>query len=474
MPSGGSFRRTGVAVGLLCASGACVSPARVQFAPDVGAAAPGAAATVQVAGSEGASVVASPHATVLLGQPARADTGRDGRIPNDTVRDGPIPDDTVRGVASPAAPPPDSQVAPATAADDLVALPPLPTWDLAVESNASRARVTYFVNVFTGRLREAFQKAMSRQTMFAPLIEARLRAAGLPLDLTYLAFVESYYDPQAYSRAAAVGMWQFMTRTARGVGLRVDWWVDERRDPVRSTEGAIRLLSSLNDEFGSLFLAAAAYNGGSGRVTRGLARFAARLDGIEGDDRFFALSDTRYLRAETRDYIPKIIAAALVAKQPDRYGLTVDSLPPFVFDSVLVPGGTPLAAVAAAAPAPVDSVRSLNPHVLRGMVPEGDSMWVRVPVGTADGFVDRFGMLDSAALVAVTRVKSKKGESMASIARRHGLTSKQLGWFNPKAARLKSGNLVAGQTILVPSRAVVAAARDVPNPAIERYPRRAR
>ncbi len=353
-------------------------------------------------------------------------------------------------------------------------VPPTPTWDLEVESNASRERVAYFVDVFTGRLREAFQKALSRQTEFAPLIEARLRAAGLPLDLTYLAFVESYYDPQAYSRAAAVGMWQFMTRTARGVGLRVDWWVDERRDPVRSTEGAVRLLSSLHDEFGSLFLAAAAYNGGSGRVSRGLAEFAARLEGVEGEDRFFALSDTRYLRAETRDYIPKIIAAALVAKQPDRYGLMVDSVPPFTFDTVRVAGGTPLAAVAAAAPTSVDSVRDLNPHILRGMVPEGDSMWVRVPPGAAEGFLDRFSGLDSTVRVAVTRVKSKKGESMASIARRHGLTSKQLGWFNPKVARLKSGNLVTGQTILVPSRAVAAAARDVPDPAIERYPRRAR
>lgn len=352
--------------------------------------------------------------------------------------------------------------------------PPAPTWDLEVEANAARTRVAYFVDAFSGRLREPFQKALARQSEFAPLIEARLRAAGLPLDLTYLAFVESYYDPQAYSRAAAVGMWQFMTRTAQGVGLRVDWWVDERRDPVRSTEGAVRLLASLNDEFGSPFLAAAAYNGGSGRVSRGLAQFAARLEGVEGEDRFFALSDTRYLRAETRDYIPKIIAAALVAKQPDRYGLTVDSLPAFVFDSVLVPGGTPLAAVAAAAPTPTDSVRDLNPHVLRGMVPEGDSMWVRVPVGAADGFADRFGALDSAARAGLTRVKSKKGESMASIARRHGITSKQLGWFNPKAARLKSGNLVTGQTIVVPSATVVAAARDVPNPAIERYPRRAR
>src|SRR5258705_10450953 len=127
------------------------------------------------------------------------------------------------------------------------------------------------------------------------MIRAKMRAGGLPEDMYYLALIESGFDNNAYSRAAAVGMWQFMTSTARGMGLRVDWWVDERRDPVRSTEGAVRLIKSLRDQFGSLFLAAAAYNGGDGRVARGLVRYAGSLDGVEGDDRFFTLADTRYL-----------------------------------------------------------------------------------------------------------------------------------------------------------------------------------
>ncbi|MDQ8164633.1 MAG: transglycosylase SLT domain-containing protein [Gemmatimonadota bacterium] len=347
-------------------------------------------------------------------------------------------------------------------------------WDIEVEAHASRARVTYFVNVFSGRVKEAFEKGLSRQTRYAGLISDRLRASGLPQDLTYLAFIESWYNPDAYSKAAAVGMWQFMARTAKGVGLRVDWWVDERRDPIRSTEGAVRLLSSLHDEFGSLFLAAAAYNGGSGRVSRGMTQFARRVDAVEGEDKFFALSETRYLRPETRDYVPKIIAAALVAKQPERYGLVVDSLPTFAFDSVHVAGGVPLAAIALGAAVPVDSIAELNTHILRGLTPPGDSMWVRVPAGMADGFAERFSALDSAELVGLTSVRSKSGESITSIARKHKLTAKQLNWYNPKATRLKSGNLVAGQTIMVPTRAAVSAARDVPNPSIERYPRRSR
>ncbi len=371
---------------------------------------------------------------------------------------------------------------PVAALNDSGAVPPVVAadsartslWDIEVEAHASRTRVTYFVDVFSGRVKAAFEKGLSRQSRYASLISDRLRARGLPQDLTYLAFVESWYNPDAYSKAAAVGMWQFMARTAKGVGLRVDWWVDERRDPVRSTEGAARLLSSLHDEFGSLFLAAAAYNGGSGRVSRGITQFARRVDAAEGEDKFFALSDTRYLRPETRDYVPKIIAAALIAKQPERFGLLVDSLPAFAFDSVYVAGGVPLAAIALGAAIPADSVEELNTHILRGLTPPGDSMWVRVPVGTADGFVERFATLDSTDLVGLTSLRSKRGESMTSIARKHKLTAKQLNWYNPKATRLKSGNLVPGQVILVPSRAVVNAARDVPNPSIERYPRRSR
>jgi membrane-bound lytic murein transglycosylase D len=447
-----------MAAAMIAGLGGCVTPrqrhaAALRPAPDSGAiGAVGQTARETVAGPGKPGVAGAGDSAIAAARPESTATGSGGGAQPLTLAD---------SGAAPVAPP------------DTTVVPPV-AWDIEVEANAERARVTYFADVFTGRLREPFERALSRQTRYADLIGDRLRAAGLPQDLIYLALVESYYDPHAYSRAAAVGMWQFMTRTARAVGLRVDWWVDERRDPVRATEGAVRHLLSLHDEFGSPFLAAAAYNGGSGRVSRGLAQFAARLEEAEGEEKFFALSDARALRPETRDYVPKIIAAALVAKQPGRYGLRVDTLAPLAFDSVVVPGGTPLAAVALAALAQLDTVRDLNPHILRGMVPPGDAMWVRVPVGAATAFEERFVALDSADRTSLTRVKSRKGESMASIARKHGLTAKKLGWYNPRVARLKSGNLVAGQTILVPTVAVASAARDVPNPAIERYPRRAR
>jgi peptidoglycan lytic transglycosylase D len=349
-----------------------------------------------------------------------------------------------------------------------------PVWDINVHSYETHERVQHFVGLFSGKVRDEFAKSLQRQTRYGDLIRQKLRDGGLPEDMTYLALIESWYDPNAFSKAAAVGIWQFMAGTARGVGLRVDWWMDERRDPVRSTEGAVRLLSGLRTQFGSLYLAAAAYDGGDGRVSRGLLRYAEKLDGVEGEDRFFSLADTKYLRPETRDYVPKIIAAALVGKEPSRYGVMVDSLPPFAFDTVRVAGATSLAGIANATGSSAQSVHELNLQFLRGMTPPGDSAWVRVPVGSAEGFDERFSALEPAEQNAVTHLTTKKNESMASIAKAHGFSAKQLGWYNPKATRLKNGNLAPGQTILVPTRQTVSVAADVPNPSLERYPHHAK
>lgn len=345
-----------------------------------------------------------------------------------------------------------------------------PTWDLDVRPYETQERVAHYVRMFSGESRDRFTSRIERGSQYEPMMRAKLHAAGLPEDFVYLALIESGYDPHAYSRAAAVGIWQLMTGTARGVGLRVDWWVDERRDPVRSTDAAIRFLRYLNDQFGSLYLAAAAYNGGPGRVSRGLTKYADDLEGTTGEDRFFALAETDYLRAETRNYVPQLIAAALVAKEPARYGLTLHTLPPYAFDTVTVPASTPLAAVARATGVPLARIVELNPHILRGATPPKTSFAVRVPAGVGVGFDSNFAALPVADRTAYSRLVSKKGETVASLARRARVTVRQLGWYNPKleVAR-KSGRVVAGQTVLVPSAAVVAGARDVPDPSLEIY-----
>jgi membrane-bound lytic murein transglycosylase D len=355
---------------------------------------------------------------------------------------------------------------PSTTVDSAAAAP---SWDIDVRSYESTNRVEHYVRLFSGPAKERIAARLEVGTRYEPMIRAKMRDGGIPEDMYYLALVESGFDPNAYSRAAAVGMWQFMTSTARDMGMRVDWWVDERRDPIKSTTAAVRFIKGLREQFGSLYLAAAAYNGGPGRIARGLTRYADDLEGTTGDDLFFALAEKDYLRNETREYVPQLIAAALIAKDPDRYGMKIDRLPPFAYDSVRVGPSTPLGAVAHAAEEKLSAIQELNPHVLRGITPPKDSFFVRLPVGRADSFAVAFASLPASERTGFHTVESKKGESLTSMAKRAGLTTRQLALFNPKVKTLKSGNLAPGQTIVVPTPLVVAGAASVPDPSIERY-----
>jgi len=345
-----------------------------------------------------------------------------------------------------------------------------PSWDIDVHSYETTSRVEHYLRVFSGSAREHVIAQLQEGSRYEPMIRAKMRAGGLPEDMYYLGLIESGYDPNAYSRAAAVGMWQFMASTGRDMGLRVDWWVDERRDPVKSTTAAVGFLRGLREQLGSLYLAAAAYNGGPGRIARGLTRYADDLEGTTGDDRFFALADKDFLPRETREYVPQLIAAALIAKEPRRYGMEIKTLPPFVYDSVRVGPATPLAAIAKASGTSVDEIARLNPQVLRGMTPPRDSLRVRIPVGRATSFDSLLRALPEPERIAIKRVETKKGDYPETVAERYHLRTKYVLLFNPKAERSKkTGRLAAGQVLLIPSAAVAAAATDAPDPAIERY-----
>src|SRR5207245_1331741 len=175
--------------------------------------------------------------------------------------------------------------------------------------------------------------------------------------------------------------WQFIAGTARLYGLTVDPWVDERRDPYRATGAAVSYLSDLVQRLGSVYLAAAAYNAGAGRIERGVARLPGELDTLT-DHTFFQLADRRYLRRETRDYVPKLIAAALIAKQPERYGFTdIEKLPPLLFDEVTIPDATGLDVIARLADTSVAAILELNPQFVRGITPPTREVTVRVPRG---------------------------------------------------------------------------------------------
>lgn len=342
-----------------------------------------------------------------------------------------------------------------------------PTWDIDVQSYATHDWVLRYMSLFTGSAKARVQERLQRGKRYEPMVREKFRARGIPEDMYYLGLVESGYDPHAYSRAAAVGMWQFMSSTARGMGLRVDPWIDERRDPIKSTDAAARFLNDLYKQFGSYYLAAAAYNGGPGRVSRGLSRFQDELDEAVGDDKFFALAERTYLRSETRNYVPQLIAAALIGKTPARYGMAVnDSVPLFVYDSVRIGELTALATIGRLAATTPAEMRDLNPHFLRGATPPRFSGWVRIPVGRAAGLDSQVAALGAEAR-GFSRVRSRKGQTLGKLAVEYQLDARRLSWYNPGLSTTK--RLAPGTPVLVPSPDVLATARDVPNPSIERY-----
>jgi hypothetical protein len=219
--------------------------------------------------------------------------------------------------------------------------------------------------------------SLERMGRYEPLIHHALRERGLPTDLLYVALIESGFSPRATSRAGAAGIWQFMPETARAHGLEISDFVDERRDPVRSTYAAVRHLEWLHRQFGSWHLAAAAYNAGGGRVDRRLREVL----GARGGDETLYWRIRSVLPDETREYVPKLLAATRIARYPALHGVH-DLTPraPLRFRELTVGGGVPLAEVAARLGVGADELVELNPHLIRGATPPGRRWPVRVPV----------------------------------------------------------------------------------------------
>ena len=323
----------------------------------------------------------------------------------------------------------------------------MPSYDIDVVSFGAHQRVRYYMEYFQGPARERFNIWLGRLPRFEGMIRARFRARGVPEDLVYLALIESGYSSTAVSRANAVGMWQFIRGTGQRYGLRIDTWVDERRDPFKATEAAAAYLADLNDQFGSWYLAAAAYNGGSGRVTRGIRRL--RVDSLS-DETFFDLSDRRYLRSETRDYVPKLIAAALLAKSPTAYGFDPDSIPeypPYVFDEVTVPDATGLDVIAGLADTTVAAIVDLNTHYVRGVTPPNERAVVRVPRGTGARVIEQYAALPPSDRVNFLEHVVRGGETLSEIGERYGVSVSLLRSAN---GNIDPARLRIGRRLVVP------------------------
>jgi membrane-bound lytic murein transglycosylase D len=307
-------------------------------------------------------------------------------------------------------------------------------------------QVEYFIDYFQTKLRNRFSLWMSRSSRYIPMMQKILEEHGLPNDLVYLAMIESGFSTKAYSRAHAAGPWQFIRETGERYGLKINSWVDERKDPIKSTRAAAKHLSDLFNRFGSWYLAAAGYNAGEGKITRALALYNAQ--------NFWEISaDHRsYIKEETKQYVPKMIAAALIAKEPEKYGFVdIPYQAPLSFEEASVPGNVELKDVAAACGVEVETIVDLNPELKRWVTPPGVSSYaLRLPEGTKDRLMENFAQLiKPKAVVTYAEHRVKKGERLAAIAKKYGVKTILIA----RANRIKSkGPLKAGLVILIPQK----------------------
>ncbi len=285
---------------------------------------------------------------------------------------------------------------------------------------------------------------LERMAWFSPAVDSVLANRELPASLRYLPIVESGYSPRAVSRVSAVGLWQFMAPTARGFGMWVGPLLDERRDPFKSTAAAGDYLVQLRDRFGSWFLALAAYNSGPYRVQRVLDRYAPLAP--RSDSLYWAIRGR--LPRETRDFVPKFLAAVEVARDPGAHGIQVaDGIEGFDFDDVVVPDATTLDVVAQAAGASQVEIERLNPEVVRGITPPGRKTTLRVPPGTGAVFAEAYAKIPPSDRVTFVEHRVARGETLSHIARRYGVRLDDLKAANPK---IKPRFLQIGQRITVP------------------------
>jgi membrane-bound lytic murein transglycosylase D len=304
---------------------------------------------------------------------------------------------------------------------------------------ADHPLVDTYIDYFTGRGRWFFARWLARADRYIPLMQPILVKHGLPKDLVYVAMVESGFSPGATSWARASGFWQFIASTGRLYHLKTDVWIDERRDFIRSTEAAADYLGALYQEFGNWQLAWAGYNAGEGRVRRALSRY--------GLHDFWTLAAQRGAFAkETQHYVPKIIAAAIIAKDRAKYGFAdVEPLPPLAYDEITVDEATELGAVARKFGFDVDELRDLNPALIYGVTPPGQKATLRVPAGHGTEVAAWLSDLPQQERLSYAHHRVVRGDSLYRLAQQHGSSVAAIREFNHVAKYLR-----IGQVLIIP------------------------
>jgi membrane-bound lytic murein transglycosylase D len=277
-------------------------------------------------------------------------------------------------------------------------------------------KVLSYVELYQGRLREFLQAGLNRGQRYLPMIHKVFEEEGVPVDLAFIPLVESAFKSTAVSRVSARGMWQFMLPTAKEQGLRQTWFVDERSDPEKATRAAAQYLKTLHRMFdGNWNLALASYNAGPGRLQRAIRQG-------KSEDFWKLTATTRYLPRETREYVPMIQAAAIIARSPELYGFDIVSAAPLAYETIEVSGALDLKLIAEWAELSVEDLQDLNPELRRTTTPM-TAHALKVPVGT--GAAIQAGLQSAEPLFRTFRFHTvKRGETVSGIARKYGISTR--------------------------------------------------
>jgi len=348
--------------------------------------------------------------------------------------------------------------------DELVAIstftspaPAAPELKNAVQSDLATAehdipiplnqRVLGYIALFQGRLHDFIEDGMRRGSKYLPMIQNVFRAEGLPLDLAYVPLVESAFKPNALSRVKAKGVWQFMAGTAMENGLRRDWYIDERSDPEKATVAAAKYLRTLSNIFdGDWHLALASYNGGPGRLQRAIKN-------TKIDDFWRLAEKPKALPRETREYVPMILAAIVIARNPSQYGFEFQTEAPLEHERVTLPRAVDLRRVAEWTDTSIDQIQSLNPELRRWTTPlKDDDYELKVPAGTAERVLARLEESSAPDVASLKFYAVKSGDTLLTISRKLNVSRADLA----EANYLKpTARVSAGQKLMVPAEATV-------------------
>ena len=312
------------------------------------------------------------------------------------------------------------------------------TYDIPVEVNDT---VLSFIRIFQNARRKEFVGGLVRSGRYLPIMKQIFREEGLPEDLAYTALIESSFKSNAYSHARAKGFWQFISGTARRYDLKMDWWVDERSDFEKSTRAAARYLKDLHDMFnGDWYLALAGYNAGENTILNGMKRTTAT--------NFWELSETRYLRQETKNYVPAILASMIIAKDPQKYGFNEAPETPLQFDRVTVDYPLDLRLIAECTGATLEEVKLLNPELIRLTTPARVSSYeIRIPSGKKDTFLAEVATVPVDKRVTWRKHEVKPGDTLTSIASIYRTSVNSIAQVNS----LETGEtLGVGQRLVIP------------------------